>query len=347
LRVGRRIENLTAWIMLCSVRNAEDDPGAGRRSDSGEGHGRRVLLTGATGFIGSHTVAPLLQAGYEVHALGRRTGDSTDVSWHQVDLLDEDAAAAVVRELAAEHLLHLAWYAEHGSFWSSPENLSWVAASLRLLRAFHEAGGRRAVMAGTCAEYDWSEAADACRELAQRSGPATPERPATLYGAAKQATRMVASAYAREVGLSLAWGRIFLLYGPGEDERRLVAHVIRALLDGSEAQTSDGTQVRDFLHVTDVAAGFAALLDSPVEGAVNIASGEGVAIARVLALIGEEAGRPDLLRVGALPQRAGEPPRLVADTQRLRDEVGFTPRLSLRDGIADTVAWWRGRRERA
>ncbi len=156
---------------------------------------------------------------------------------------------------------------------------------------------------------------------------------------------MVASAYAREVGLSLAWGRIFLLYGPGEDERRLVAHVIRALLAGSEAQTSDGTQVRDFLHVADVAGGFAALLDSPVEGAVNIASGDGVAIARVLALIGEEAGRPDLLRVGALPRRAGEPPRLVADTLRLRTEVGFTPALSLQDGIADTVAWWRARRD--
>src|SRR6185312_10743533 len=135
--------------------------------------GPRVLLTGGSGFIGSRAIAPLLAAGYEVHALGRRRGASPDVTWHELDLLDDRATGRVVADVAAERLLHLAWHTEHGRFWSAPENLDWVAASVRLMRAFAEAGGRRAVIAGTCAEYDWTGAVERCRELDDASGPAT------------------------------------------------------------------------------------------------------------------------------------------------------------------------------
>jgi len=297
-----------------------------------------VLLTGGSGFIGSRTIAPLRAAGFEIHALGRTSGGSPDVVWHELDLLDDRASARVVAEVGAEHLLHLAWYTEHGRFWSAPENLDWVAASARLLRAFAGAGGRRAVIAGTCAEYDWADAAERCRERADDARPQTPLRPATLYGACKHATHLIAETYAREAGLSLAWGRVFLLYGPGEDERRLVPQVARPLLAGEQAPTSDGAQLRDFMHVDDVAAGFVALLASAVEGSVNIASGEAVSIADVLALIADAAGHPELLRLGALQRRDGEPERLVADVARLRNEVGFRPSIALEQGIAATVA---------
>jgi nucleoside-diphosphate-sugar epimerase len=305
--------------------------------------GQRLLLTGGRGLIGARTIAPLLAAGYEVHALGRRQGDSAEVNWHEVDLLDPRAVERLVAEIAAERLLHLAWQTEHGRFWVAPENLDWLAASVRLIRAFAEAGGRRAVVAGTCAEYDWSDETVArCRELDSAAGPATPERPATLYGACKHATHVAAEAYARETGLGLAWGRVFLLYGPDEDTRRLVPQVARLLLAGEQAPTSDGKQIRDFMHVDDVAAGFVALLDSAVEGPVNIASGEGVSIAEVLALIARATGRSELLRRGALPRRGGEPDVLVADVRRLRDEVRFQPAIALEQGIAATVAALRG-----
>lgn len=306
-----------------------------------DGSKGRVLLTGATGFIGSRTIDPLIEAGYEVHALVRRPRARDDVVWHTADLLDDRATATVVVEVAAQQLLHLAWYTEHGRFWRSPENLSWVAASLRLLEAFAQAGGQRAVMAGTCAEYDWSSTGERCSELARDGTSATPEHPATLYGVAKLATLSVARAYADEIGLSLGWGRVFFLYGAGEDKRRLIPSVTRALLSGEPAPTGDGTQIRDFMHVDDVARGFVALLGSAAVGPVNIASGEGVTIGQVLDLVGRATGRPDLLRPGALPARCGDPERLVADTTRLRTEIGFEPRITLRDGVADTVTWWR------
>jgi nucleoside-diphosphate-sugar epimerase len=301
----------------------------------------RVLLTGGSGFIGSRVIEPLLDAGYEVHALGRAVAGTDRVVSHLVDLLDANEAAIVAEQVAAEQMLHLAWYAEHGRFWESPENLSWVGASLSLLRAFVEAGGQRVVIAGTGAEYDWSKVDEPCLELPRGERAATPLRPSTLYGTAKHATYLVASAYAEQVGLSLAWGRIFLVYGPGEDQRRLLPSVTRALLDGRDAPTSDGAQIRDLMHVDDVARGFAALLASELEGPVNVASGEGVSIRQVCRLISEAAGRPDRLRLGALPRRPGEPESLVADVARLREEVGFHPAVDLDQGIADAVNWWR------
>ncbi len=263
------------------------------------------------------------------------------MSWHAADLLDDRQARALVQELAPGHLVHLAWYAEHGRFWTAPENADWVAATLRLLSCFAAAGGRRAVIAGSCAEYDWGHDYERCRELDGPHGPATPLRPSTMYGVAKHAAHSVCEAYALASGVSLAWARVFLLYGPGEDPRRLVPSVARSLLAGERAQSTDGAQIRDLMHVEDVAAGIVALLASGVEGPVNVASGEGVAIRTVLELLADACERPELLRLGALPRREGEPQRLVAATERLREEVGFNGRIALADGLRQSVEWWR------
>jgi nucleoside-diphosphate-sugar epimerase len=99
--------------------------------------------------------------------------------------------------------------------------------------------------------------------------------------------------------------------------------------------------VRDFLHVADVGDAFAALLDSDVEGAVNIGSGEGVAVAEVVQRIAELAGRPDLVELGALEAPPDEPPLLVADVGRLHEEVGWRRFRSLDEGLRETVEWWR------
>ena len=298
----------------------------------------RVIVTGASGFVGRRALAALVERGFEVHAVARGGAPPdapAEVTWHAADLLDGDARRALVDAVRASHLLHLAWYAEPGAFWAARENASWVAATVALADEFALAGGARAVLAGTCAEYDWS----APQPMAE-DGPLAP---ATYYGVCKDATRRVVAGLAERAGLRLAWGRIFFLYGPQEDERRLVASVARALVAGERAATSAGTQRRDFLHVDDVAGAFAALVDCDVTGAVNIASGEAVAVRDIVASLGRAAGRPDLLDVGALASRPDDPPLLAADVTRLREEVGFEPAIGLDDGLAATVAWWRGR----
>jgi len=285
----------------------------------------RVLVTGATGYIGPHATAALERRGVEVVAVGSR----------EADLLAPDGPERAVAAARADTLLHLAWYAEHGRFWTAPENLEWVGASLRLLRAFAAAGGRRAVMAGSCAEYGWDGLDGPCVE------GATPLAPATLYGAAKHATHVAAAAFARQEGLSLAWGRVFFSFGPGEAPGRLVAAVARGLLAGEDVPVSEGSQVRDFIAVEELGEAFAALVCSDADGAVNVASGRGVTVRDLVALVARETGREDLVRPGALPPRPDDPPFLVADTGRLEREAGWRAREPLEDGIARAVAWWR------
>jgi nucleoside-diphosphate-sugar epimerase len=313
---------------------------------------RRVLVTGAGGFIGRHTLGPLAAAGLEVHAV-----TSTDpppdapagVRWHRADLLAPGSAAALARAVQPSHLLHLAWCTAPSAYWTAPENLDWVQASLRLLRAFGDAGGRRAVFAGTCAEYAWRRRTH-CVELATPGRPATttPERPATplapatLYGGAKHGLHVVADAWARQAGVELAWGRVFHVYGPHEHPDRFVAGIACALLRGEAAPCSRGRQVRDFLYAPELGAAFAALLASEVTGPVNMASGEPVPVAEVVAAVAEAAGHPELVRLGARALGPDEPDSLTADTRRLREEVGWAPSVGLREGAARTVDWWRG-----
>ena len=298
---------------------------------------RRVLVTGASGFIGAQALDPLISRGFEVHAISRRPQPSREgVEWRQADLLSAESRRAVIERVRPSHLLHFAWFAEHGRYWSAPENASWADATNALLREFADVGGRRAVLAGTCAEYDWA------------AGPVlseadTPLRPATVYGREKDRARRSAEAAAARHGLSLAWGRIFFVFGPGEDPRRLTASVAQALLEGRPAECTAGEQRRDFMHTRDLGNAFAALLASGVTGPVNVASGRTVSVADLVHALARAAGRIDLVRLGARERSPGDPDAIEADVGRLRDEVGWQPELDLETAAKETIDWWAAR----
>ena len=276
----------------------------------------RVLLTGATGLIGRHLVAPLEALDYEVVAVSRKPGCLIG------DLLADPQGVVVRAE--ADHLVHLGWH-DGPDRWNAPDNLDWVGASLNLLRAFAEFGGKRAVMVGSCAEYDWS---------AGRLSETTPLMPATLYGASKAAAGMAALAGAPALGVSLAWARPFFCYGPGEPEGRLFGDLIRGLSDGQPVACTDGLQRRDYLHLDDVAGALVALLASEVEGAVNIGSGKAIAVRDLILTVARGMKRESLVRLGARSRPEGDPDLVEADVTRLSGEVGFRPRHDIESGVA-------------
>ena len=193
------------------------------------------------------------------------------------------------------------------------------------------------MIAGTCAEYEW--------RAARLHETATPRRPATLYGVAKDGLHKILEAYAVNVGCSLAWGRIFFLYGPDEKPGRLVSDAIQTLLAGERFQTTAGNQLRDFMHVMDVAAAFVILLEANIEGPVNIGSGEAVPVRVLLERIGEETGRRELIAFGEKALAPTEPPVIEADNRRLTEELGFVSRYNLHAGLLQTLAWWRGKQK--
>lgn len=296
----------------------------------------RVLVTGASGFIGMHCLRPLLDGGYEVVATYRsaRPDAIPGIEWVESDLLRPGEAEALVRRVRPQALLHMAWYVEPGAMIEHEDNLRWTASSLELLRQFKAHGGERCVFAGSCYEYDWRHGY--CSE------ELTPTRPDTLYGATKNALSGAMLAYCRTAGLSGAWARMFFMYGPHENPRRLVPAVILALLRGEPAKSSHGLQIRDYMHVQDVADGMVALLRSDAVGTFNIASGGVTNIRTIVERIGQITGRPELLQIGALPARANDLPLVVGDPEKTRREIGWQSRIDLDAGLAMTVDWWRG-----
>lgn len=236
--------------------------------------------------------------------------------------------------------MHLAWSflpggADEARAGSCPSHYQWTQTTLHLVRRFKEAGGLRVVGGGSSQEYDWS--AGLCSEFT------TARMPANYYGTCKNALFELLSGYADQVDLSLAWARIFFLYGPYEAATRLVPTVIQSVLRGEPALCSHGLQVRDYLYVQDAADALVAILDSEVQGPINVASQEPIALRDLAGRAADKVGRRDLLRLGAVPARSTDAPTVVGDIARLRDEVGWHPVVSLDEGLEKTIEFWRGR----
>ena len=297
---------------------------------------KRVLLTGATGFIGHHCLGPLLALNYEVHAVSSKsppTSGSTFVQWHQADLLEREAIAPLVREVQPTHLLHLAWMVVPGQSYTSIDNYRWLQSTLDLVDQFRTQGGKRIAVAGSSYEYD--QRYGVCSE------ELTPTEPDTVYGICKHALQEVLAAYCRSTDLTMVWPRIFFVYGPNEHPNRLVSSVIRSLLAGEPARCSHGRQMRDYLYVQDVADGMVALLDGGAQGPVNIGLGTPVTLRQIIETIGEMTGRSDLIRFGAIEARPNEVPLVIADTSRMATATDWRPRYGLEEGLTSTIAWWR------
>jgi nucleoside-diphosphate-sugar epimerase len=296
---------------------------------------KRVLVTGGTGFIGRETLPFLLEHGFEVHLVTQaasnkrdETSDAGRAVYHQCDLVNENCESLLAK-VRPTHLLHFAWYAKHGAFWWAPENLDWIAASLRLTRAFSASGGVRAVFAGSCAEYDW-----AFHTLDEVH---TPLRPRTLYGVGKSSLYLTLNSAAKGLGISIGWGRIFFPYGPHDQPGKLISTVIDKLSRGESVACSEGSQARAFIYVEDAARAFVELLDSDVIGAVNIATDRVYTVRDVVARVARLCADEKLVQFGAATLQTGEPPFMAASVRRLFDEVGFSPRFDLDQGLKRTV----------
>jgi nucleoside-diphosphate-sugar epimerase len=299
----------------------------------------RVLITGASGFIGSHLTRLLLREGHQIFVLLRPESDPwriedllPNLQVVEGDLLDLPGWSADLDEIHPETCFHFAWYAQPGVFLSSPRNLEYLSASLSLASGLVEAGCSKLVVAGTFSEYDQHQG-----YLSESS----PIQPNTLYGAAKAALFQALHLWAPASGLDLLWTRIFSVYGPGEHPKRFVPAVILAALRGEPTRLSPGEQQRDYLHVGDVAAAVWAAAQSELTGPVNIASGKPAAIGDIALQIGEILGCPQLIRLGDLPYREGDPMFVCANTALLKGASGWAPSFDLDSGLKDTISWWR------
>lgn len=289
----------------------------------------KILVTGATGFLGRYVLDLCQREKIQIVAIGRRSQIGREgVEVVQADLLEVSDFDALIESLGATHLLHLAWYAEHGKYWASPLNLRWVETTMRLVEAFCKNGGRRVVAAGTCAEYDWSHGY--CRE------DSTPADPASLYGIAKDAARRLVMGICRSYNVSYAWGRVFFPYGPGEASGRLIPSLISAFQGKSAPFGVNAIAYRDFLHASDVADAFITLLRADETGIFNICSGESTQLGMIVREIATQLNADPQPVLDLSKQRKGEPRLLVGDSSRL-NALGWQPKITLPSGIRNYI----------
>lgn len=298
--------------------------------------GSVVAVTGASGFVGSAILRALRSTGCRVLACGGGGEREADghVRWECVDLFDPASVRAVFAAHKPTVLIHSAWARSRaGGLWNLEENWAWRDASLSLFDAFWNEGGGHVVACGTCAEY--AVASGVCIE------DSTPIAPESAYGAAKAELFEIGAERALKVGGSLSWARLFYLFGPNENPSRLVPSVIDKLIAGMPAETGRGRTVRDFAFIDDIGEGLLALAEAKVSGAFNVATGRGIQLKELVEDIADIMDARELLRIGALPDRPGEPERIVADVSKIEQATGWTARTPLYEGLMQTIDWRR------
>lgn len=270
----------------------------------------------------------LADAGYDVCAVVRPgSAAAAGTESYACDLTSGSAVDALCARARATHLVHLAWCTGLLDHKTSDRNLRWVAGGARLLEAFRRHGGRRVVAAGTYAEY--GTYAGVCREDAAVA-------PTFLYATAKWSLGSLALAYGSASAFPVTWARLFTLYGAGEPAIRLIPHLAESLAAGRPVDTSAGTQVRDFVHVHDVARALVTLLNENHHGVANVGTGEGRTIRAVIAMVAERLGRHDLIRFGTVTPSSAESSAQIADPATLR-ALGWAPSVSFEAGLAEEV----------
>ncbi|MFF2018103.1 NAD-dependent epimerase/dehydratase family protein [Paenibacillus sp. NPDC058177] len=298
---------------------------------------KKIIITGANGFIGKHVLNELAVREDQIYAITsslENKKNTDNITWLKVDLLNSNQMDDMFSLIGSPtHLLHLAWDTTPGKYWNSPLNFKWMQASLALFDMFCSSGGKRIVGVGSCAEYDLSHGI--CKEFE------TPLNYNNIYGASKNSLSHMLMAYEKYYGVSSAWARIFYLYGPWEHEDRLVPSVILSLLKGEHAKCTHGQQIRDYLYVKDAAKALVNVLDSEINGPINVGSGRPIRLHEIISTIANFLNKRELIQLNAISAAVDEPESVVANMQRLKENTAWNPSVTLEQGIYETVQWWQ------
>lgn len=284
----------------------------------------KVILTGATGFVGRYIVRELERKDIEYMSLQRSM--VRDERAIQMNLLDTNELEVLFQKFKPTHLIHVAWYAEHGKYWDSELNLQWLLATKRLVEAFCSSGGQHVVITGTCAEYDWSHGY--CME------DVTPLKPKSLYGICKDTTRRVVELIIDKHGVSMSWARVFFPYGPGEASQRLIPSLFKVFREEVLPFGVNASSYRDLIHVEDAARAVLVCAQSKFVGAINICSGKPVQISEIVNAVSKINNRNSEIILKLAPKNYEINHFLVGDNKKL-ESLGWRQEIMLDQGLAN------------
>lgn len=304
----------------------------------------RVVITGASGFIGAALARRLVAEGVPTAVLLRPTSRPWRLGNCIRDLtvlegcLNEPASyEAALTSFAPETVFHLAWHGVGRGQRDDPDQVRVnVPGTVDFFLAAVRAGARSFIAAGSQAEYGPSD---------RRIDESHPTHPATLYGAAKLATLTLLQRLAAAHVIRLAWLRVFSVYGPRDDENTLISALIRRLVAGERPAVTSGLQFWDYLYVDDAAAAFLAVARSGVAGVFNVGAGVAPPLHDTIALLRDLIDPALEVGFGDIPLGPEAVTRLEPDVARLRSMTDWAPRVSLEKGLRETINWYRSRQD--
>lgn len=279
----------------------------------------KVLVTGATGFVGRHLVAALLARGCEIRAVARNAETAQGMPWiNDVEFVSADIHAADLDFAALtagiDALAHLAWpgLPNYRALFHFEHNLM---ADYRFIKSAVEAGVQQVLVTGTCFEYGMQSG-----PLSESSAP----QPSNPYGLAKHTLHLFLQNLQQELPFTLQWARLFYLHGEGQNPNSLLAALDRAIDTGEASfNMSAGEQLRDFLPIENAAGYLAAILQRhDFDGVINCASGQPVSVRSLVEQRLRERGATLNLNLGHYPYPTHEPLAFWAVTERLQQLLG-------------------------
>ena len=305
---------------------------------------RCVLVTGATGFIGSHLAKCLVKEGAEVHALVRSSSSfwrlreiQEELSLHVVDLSDQISVNNACQEINPEIVYHLAAYGVHYQQQDIKQALDTnVVGTVNLIRGLRETACQKFVHTSTFAEYGHKDHPIRETDSLEPSG---------IYASAKAAASLIAPAIAEQCGISLLVMRLFTVYGPFEREDKFVPYIILSLLNGKVPELTTCRQVRDYIYVEDVVEAYLEAADISIDEPLTLNIGSGIPITlRDLAQNISKFFNNAKVLFDAIPHRKKDIWQAYADITKAREVLGWQAKTPLEEGLLNTIKWFKQHR---
>jgi nucleoside-diphosphate-sugar epimerase len=302
---------------------------------------KRILITGASGFIGANLARRLITEGHDVHLIVRPGHtlwrlDRIESPVHTAELGDAEAVRAAVRKIRPEWIFHLAVYGAY----SHQENLEEmvhtnIAGTANVVEACLQSGFESFVNTGSSSEYGFQDHAPVESDLV---------RPNSVYAVTKAAATLYCGYAARRHGARIRTLRLYSVFGPWEEPSRLIPTLIVCGLNKRLPSLVENSVARDFVYVDDVCDAYLAVAANPSadnDAVMNVGTGRQTRLAEVVDVTRR------LLRIdaephwGSMPNRPWDTTTWVSDNRRIQRETGWTPRHSLEAGLLSTIRWFQ------
>lgn len=272
---------------------------------------KKVMVTGINGLIGQYISEPLKDLDFEVYGIGRRDFETDKFNYKKRDINNSLEIKNLFEEIKPQYLIHLAWDTNKG-YLESDDNFDLLASSINMLKYFRENGGKKALFTGTCFEYKFKDS------------PIKEEdelKPNTIYAKCKNYLREISEIYCQKYNMEFCWGRIFYTYGANEHPNRLFPHIINSLNNGKKVSINHSQLKRDYIFAGDIAKAISLIIDSNINGAVNLCSGKATTLENIARTIAEKLNKLELLDLKKL--KTEEPDIISGDNSILLNNFNF------------------------